>query len=407
MLAPHTGDSHRTVGQLLSEVCMSERNRRRPYITGEPELDRRIDALIEALPDTEPRAAELTRQIVTTAAKMLLERSSVGDLKLVNSALKELRWAFRVFGPTRDARKVTVFGSARTKPDEPAYRQALDFGARMAERGWGVITGAGEGIMAAAHGGAGREKSWGVNIELPFEQEANETVRGGPQLVNFKYFFTRKLIFVKETDAVVLFPGGFGTHDEGFEALTLIQTGKADPIPVVFVEPEGSDYWREWHAYVERHLKAPGLISPDDTALYTVTADPADAIEAIEHFYSVYHSQRYVGDVLVLRVQASLSERRLDELNDAFSYILRDGRIEASDALPAERGHLAELPRLVLHYNRADAAGLRRLIDAINDTRPEDKQPIARVGRDPGDARDDRGRTPPSADEWADPEDLD
>ena len=377
---------------------MTERNSRRPYATGDREIDRQIEILVQSVPASDRRAAEYVRQIVTTAMKMLDEKASLGDLKLVNSALKELRWAFRVFGPTRDARKVTVFGSARTHPGEAAYEQAIEFGARMAERGWGVITGAGEGIMAAAHGGAGREKSWGVNIELPFEQEANETVRGGPQLVNFKYFFTRKLIFIKETDAVVLFPGGFGTHDEGFEALTLIQTGKADPIPVIFVEPPGSEYWKEWAAYVERHLAAPGLISPDDSALYSVTADVDSAVAAIERFYSVYHSQRFVGEMLVLRVQAEISARRLDELNERFAAILKSGRIEASAALPAEGDHLAELPRLVLHYNRADAAGLRRLIDAINDTPADERRAIASVGRDPGDARDDRGRTPPVGD---------
>jgi len=375
-------------------------------VTGLPDIDRRIDELVAAIPATEERSAEFLRQIITTAVKMQAEDESLGDLKLVNTALKELRWAFKVFGPTRHSRKVTVFGSARTPPGEPAYEQARDFGARMAQRGWGVITGAGGGIMAAAHGGAGREKSWGVNIRLPFEQVANEVVRGGKQLVNFKYFFTRKLIFLKETDAIVLFPGGFGTHDEGFEALTLIQTGKADPIPVVFVEPAGSGYWREWHAYVERHLTAPGLISPDDTALYAVTDDVDAAVAMVERFYRVYHSMRYVGEKLVLRLQAELSPQRLVELNDAFGYIVTSGGIEQSAALDAERGQLAELPRLALRYNRNNAAGLRRLIDAVNESSDGDLRPVPAVGPAPAEERAERGATPAPIESTSSGEDL-
>jgi len=382
---------------------MSGPRLRRPYVTGMPEIDRRIDDLVAALPATEERSAEFLRQIITTAVKMQREEESLGDLKLINSALKELRWAFKVFGPTRHSRKVTVFGSARTAAGAPAYEQARDLGARMAQRGWGVITGAGGGIMAAAHGGAGPERSWGVNIQLPFEQEANEVVRGGKQLVNFKYFFTRKLIFLKETDAIVLFPGGYGTHDEGFEALTLIQTGKADPVPVVFIEPSGSGYWREWHDYVERHLKAPGLISPDDTALFRVTDDVAAAIDEIERFYRVYHSMRYVGDKLVMRLQAELSMRRLDELNEQFAYIVASGRIEQGEALDAERGQLAGLPRLVLRYNRADAAGLRRLIDAVNASAEGDLRPVAEAGPVPAEDRAERGGSPTADEAESDP----
>ena len=381
---------------------MAEQRRKSRFVTGDDELDAGISELAAIVGGADRRIGELGRQMITTVAKMMLERASVGDLKLVNSALKELRWAFRVFGPTREARKVSVFGSARTQPGEAAYEQARTFGALMAARGWGVVTGAGDGIMGAAHGGAGPEKSWGVNIQLPFEQEANEVVRGGSQLVNFKYFFTRKLVFVKETDAVVLFPGGFGTHDEGFETLTLIQTGKTDPIPVVFVEPPGSRYWQEWHEYVERHLKDPGLISVDDTALYRVTDSVDDAVEEIERFYSVYHSQRYVGDDLVLRLQSELSPRRVEDLNIRFASILRSGRIRQRPMLDGEGGHLPDLPRLVLDFDRSHAAGLRRLIDAVNATPMSDLRSIRPTGRDPGDSRAERGRNPDARDELAD-----
>ena len=386
-------------------MSQQPKRRRRPYLTGRPEIDQAITTLCELLPESAGPRAELARQVATTAIKMVLEESAVGDLKLVNSALKELRWAFKVFGPHRGTRKVSVFGSARTEPDQPAYEQAREFGAQMAARGWGVITGAGDGIMAAAHGGAGRERSFGVNIELPFEQKANKTVRGDQKLVNFKYFFTRKLVFLKETDAIVLFPGGFGTHDEGFEALTLLQTGKADPLPVVFVEPVGSDYWEEWHDYVVRHLEVPGLISPEDTALYKVTDRVEDAIEELERFYRVYHSSRYVGDLLVLRLQDVLADERVRLLERDFGHLIKSGGMEQRPALEEEAGQpeIADLPRLVFHYTRADAAGLRRLIDAINDTPPLELEPRRHVGPDPNEERADRGGTP-GPDE---PEDLD
>ena len=387
------------------------RQRRRPSATGQAGIDAALNELCSQLPGAGELRVELARQLMTTAAKMVLEGASVGDLKLVNSAVKELRWAFKVFGPHRDTRKVSVFGSARTLPGEPAYEQAREFGARMASTGWGVITGAGDGIMAAAHGGAGRASSFGVNIELPFEQLANETVRGDQKLVNFKYFFTRKLVLLKETDAIVLFPGGFGTHDEGFEALTLIQTGKADPLPVVFIEPAGSSYWQEWHAYVERHLRAPGLISPHDTDLYMVTDDVGAAAGELERFYRVYHSQRYVDDRLALRLQSRLSDERVAELERAFAHLLISGGFEQRGPFQEEiaQPEIAHLPRLVLHYNRADAAGLRHLLDAINDTPPEQLEAVRAVGPDPNEERADRGGTPEpdEPDEPDTPEELD
>lgn len=368
------------------------------YRVGRSELDEALDRVLDLLPDDARRAERFVREILVSGVKLALDDASPGDVKLINSAVKELRFAAKVFSPYRGVRKVSVFGSARTEARETAYQQAVAFGARMAELGWMVITGAGGGIMEAAHGGAGREASFGVNIHLPFEQEANETVRGGDRLVNFKYFFTRKLTFLKETDAVVLFPGGFGTHDEGFETLTLIQTGKADPLPVVFVEPPGSDYWREWHEYVERHLLAPGLISPTDTSLYKIVDDVGAAVDEVLAFYRVYHSQRYVGDRLVLRLLAPLPAARLVELEAEFEHLVREGRMELTEALPEEAGQpeLAHLPRLVFHFTRDDFAGLRRLIDRINETPIAADEQLPEVGPHPDDERADRGATPQS-----------
>jgi hypothetical protein len=374
----------------------------RRYRVGRAEVDEAIERLVAlaAGPDADTdRRATYVREIVTSAVKLLLDEAATGDVKLVNSAVKELRYAFKVFAPYRVARKVTVFGSARTQPHEPAFEQAQEFGASMATHGWMIITGAGPGIMAAAHGGAGRQRSFGVNIHLPFEQAANETVRGDDKLINFKYFFTRKLVFLKETDAIVLFPGGFGTHDEGFETLTLIQTGKAEPMPVVFVEPPGSDYWAEWHEYVVRHLEKPGLISPNDTRLYLITDDVSRAVDEVCRFYRVYHSQRYVGDRLVLRLLGAPSPEQVEALNAEFGFVLSSGRIEASGPLPEEdEPDLAALPRLVLRPRRDDPAAIRLLLDRVNALDVGRPEPAPRIAPAGGDARAERGAVPGAED---------
>ena len=376
------------------------------YRTGDAGLDAAIEDIARRLAEIRPREAAYAREIMTTAAKLVIDGADIGDVKLTNSALKELRWAFRVFKPWRATRKVTVFGSARTPAKDPAYAQAMELGRRMAELGWMVITGAGGGIMEAAHGGAGRDASFGVNIQLPFEQAANATVKGDDKLVNFKYFFTRKLTFLKETDAIVLFPGGFGTHDEGFETLTLLQTGKADPMPVVFVEPPGSGYWREWQNYVERHLAAPGLISPDDIHLYRITDNVPQAIEEVMGFYRVYHSQRYVGTSCVLRLQCELAPERLDLLNVEFARLLRSGRIEQAAALPDEAGQpeIAHLPRLVFDFRRDDFSGLRLMIDRINATPPEQLRAVPAIGPRPEEERAERGAVPGAREHDDDPD---
>src|SRR5437870_8354233 len=249
---------------------------------------------------------QLVQQLKETADKLIRDQANRGDIKLLNTALKELRYAFKVFAPYRNQRKVTVFGSARVPSDHPAYHQAVLFSRKIVEAGFMVITGAASGIMEAGHVGAGRESSIGVNILLPFEQEANAIIAGDIKLMHLKYFFTRKLLFVKESDAVALFPGGFGTQDEGFEVLTLVQTGKSHLFPIVMVDEPGGDYWKQWERYIKEVLLARRLISPSDLALFKVTDSVDEALAEVLNFYRVYHSMRFVKDEMVLRLKKPL-----------------------------------------------------------------------------------------------------
>ncbi len=314
------------------------------------------------------RTDQLVQQIKETADKLIRDGASRGDVKLLNTALKELRYAFKVFAPYRNRRKVTVFGSARLPLHHPACQQAIDFGRRMAGAGYMVITGAANGIMEAGHVGAGREASIGVNILLPFEQQANAVIAGDNKLVHLKYFFTRKLLFVKESDAVALFPGGFGTQDEGFEVLTLVQTGKSQLIPIVLVDEAGGDYWKEWSRYVKEALLGRRLISPTDLALYKVTDSAEEAVAEILQFYRVYHSMRYVRGRLVLRLQRPLGGTTLEHIRTEFADIVGAGTFEQTTALPEEANdpHVAQLPRLVFRFDRHSMGRLRMLIDVIN-----------------------------------------
>jgi len=311
---------------------------------------------------------ELVAQLKETADKLIRDGANRGDVKLLSTALKELRYAFKVFAPFRRRRKVTVFGSARLPLDHPACQQAVEFGRRLAQYGWMVITGAAQGIMEAGHVGAGRENSIGVNILLPFEQEANAIIAGDAKLMHLKYFFTRKLLFIKESDAIALFPGGFGTQDEGFEALTLVQTGKSHLFPILMVDEPGGDYWQDWLKYVKRELLGRQLISPEDLALFKVTDSVDDAVAEVLNFYRNYHSMRYVKRDLVLRLQRPLSEPALEQIRSEFADIVRSGTFEQSAALPEETGdgHLAHLPRLRFRFDRKNLGRLRMLIDAIN-----------------------------------------
>jgi len=355
---------------------MPER-KRRPYELKNEELRSLVADLVSRAEAVHGQSEdpEIIRQIITTAIRFLRDRIPRGDVRLVNNALKELRHALYIFGDYAHCRKVSVFGSARTKPDHPDWKAAREFAERIVNKGWMVITGAGDGIMGAAQGGAGREQSFGVNIRLPFEQAANPTIAGDRKLINFRYFFTRKVMFVKESHAIALFPGGFGTHDEGFEALTLIQTGKSEILPVVFVDSEDGSYWKDWDEYVRTHLHARGLISTHDLSLYRVADNVDDAVDEITNFYSNYHSSRYVRDLFVLRVRHAPEPGQLAELNEEFGDIVSEGSIEVTAALPEENGEVSHYPRVAMHFNRRDIGRMRQLIDRLNTYVPEHAAP--------------------------------
>ncbi|MDA1051129.1 MAG: TIGR00730 family Rossman fold protein [Planctomycetota bacterium] len=318
------------------------------------------------------RSADLIRSIKEYADKLLEDGSTRGDLKILSRTLRELRYAFKVFAPYRHCRKVTIFGSARTKPDAPAYQQAVKLGRAMAEQDWMVITGAGDGIMGAGHEGAGRAHSMGLNILLPFEQSANAVIDGDHKLVHMKYFFTRKLMFVKECDAVVCLPGGFGTIDEGLEVLTLLQTGKHDMVPVVFLDAPGGTYWRALHEFINEQLLQGGMISAEDLHLYKVTDSYEAAVNEILNFYRRYHSMRYVREELVLRLNKELTEEQFDAITAQFSDILAAGTFRQTSALRAERDEpeLDDKSRLVFQFNRRNLGRLRQMIDALNSSMP-------------------------------------
>lgn len=312
---------------------------------------------------------ELVDDVKLTADKLLRDGASRGDVKLLNVVFKELRYCLKLFQQLRHRRRVTIFGSARTPATDPAYQAAVEFGRHMAEIGYLVITGAAQGIMEAGHVGAGRENSVGVNILLPFEQSANPIIAGDVKLMHLKYFFTRKLLFLKESDAVALFPGGFGTHDEAFEALTLIQTGKGHIVPVVFVDAPGDDYWSDWKSFIDKQLLKRNMICPADLSLFKITDSVPEAVAEIKQFYRVYHSMRYVRDRLVLRLLRAPSQHILEQIRAEFRDIVVDGTFDLVQALPAEANddHIKDLPRLTLHFNRKSHGRLRELINLINE----------------------------------------
>jgi uncharacterized protein (TIGR00730 family) len=318
--------------------------------------------------DQQRHIEDLIERIKESADKLALDGSSRGDLKLISRALRELRYAFKVFSPYRTNRKVTIFGSARTQEHEPAYQQAVLLGKMMAEQDWLVVTGAASGIMEAGHRGAGRDKSMGLNILLPFEQEANPIIAGDSKLVHMKYFFTRKLMFVKECDAVVCLPGGFGTLDEALEVLTLLQTGKRDMVPVVLLNAPGEKYWNALDHFIQQHLLGGGMISSEDHHLYLVTDSCQEAVDEVLQFFRVYHSMRYVKSKLVFRLNSELEPDFVSELNERYRDILTHGSFELSGPLREEKDELelVELPRLVFAFNRRSLGRLRRLIDSIN-----------------------------------------
>ena len=306
------------------------------------------------------------QHLLTTAVKLHEDGATPGDLRVTNAALKELRYAYKVFAPYRAVRKVTVFGSARTPPTDPAADAAREFGRRMVQAGWMVITGAGAGIMGAAQEGAGGEQSFGLNIRLPFEQDANPWIASDPKLITFKYFFTRKLFLVKEASAVVLFPGGFGTMDEGFELMTLMQTGKSTVVPVVLCESGSKPYWRIWDRFVQGTLVERRLIDREDTAFYRIVDSAEDAVREVTDFYRVFHSYRIVGDDLVFRLTRPLTDDNVQDIQQRFEDLLKGPLDQSPGPLPQEQSELPALPRLIVPFNRSSYARLRRLIDYIN-----------------------------------------
>ncbi|MFN0137437.1 MAG: LOG family protein [Phycisphaerae bacterium] len=311
---------------------------------------------------------DLYEQMIQTICRMAKDNAARAEVKLLQRALGELRYGFKVFAPYRHTRKISIFGSSRTPESHPDYLATVDFARKISERGWMVITGAGDGIMKAGHGGAGRAASFGVAIRLPFEQKTNDIIENDAKLVNFRYFFTRKLMFVKEASAVALFPGGFGTQDEGFEALTLIQTGKSALVPIVMCEQKGGSYWPAWKQYVERELLGKGMISEADMSLFFITDDVDAAVKNVCDFYRVYHSSRYVDDDLVIRLERPIGPATLQRVNDEFAgRVLKGGKIEQIDAsLPEEQGEHGHLPRLKMRFDKKSLGLLRRMIDIVN-----------------------------------------
>ena len=335
------------------------------YRTGDRHLDRAIGELVESVHEDDQ---EFVFELIVSAIRMGREDVDRGDIKLVTAALKELRYSFHVFAPYRDIRKCAIFGSARTSTGDPGYAAAREFASAIADKGWMVITGAGPGIMEAGHAGAGAENSFGVNIVLPFESGANPVIAEDPKLVNYRYFFTRKLMFVKESHGFVLLPGGFGTMDEAFELLTLMQTGKTDLAPVVLLDPPGGSYWPQWRAFVEDELVEGGLISPDDLGLVKITDSVEAAVDDICLFYRTFHSQRFVGSRLILRLQRDLSDTEIESLNDEFGDIVERGSIERAEVSDAELRDHDEIdrPRIALRFDKRHWARLRHLIDTLN-----------------------------------------
>ncbi len=334
--------------------------------TGNPEYDRRIEELVADWRCG--RHNELVEELLVTALLLGHDDIGVGDMKMINRTLKEMRAANNVFRPYQHQRKVAVYGSARTAPGKPEYEAAVAFSEKMKEHEFMTITGAGEGIMGAANNGAGRRHSFGLNINLPFEQGANETVEGDIKLLTFNYFYTRKLTFVKESDAVALFPGGFGTMDEGFEVLTLIQTGKSTITPIVMVDAPGGTYWKTWKQFIEEHLMRLGLISETDLDLFMVTDDVDEAVEEICGFYRNFHSYRYVKDRMVFRLKHRLTEDAVTKLTADFGDLLDDSEFVQRNALREELNETAivDLPRLVCTAHKRAYGRFRQLIDAIN-----------------------------------------
>jgi uncharacterized protein (TIGR00730 family) len=332
----------------------------------DPELKRRIQELIDYKGGGYNQ--DSVADIIENALKILTDIKDSGDVRVIQTATRELRYAFRLFAPYADVRKVTMFGSARTQPTRTEYQQGIDFGRKIAEAGFMVITGAGGGIMQAGHEGAGPERSFGANIRLPWEQSANPVIKEDKKLITFKYFFTRKLIFIRHSDAIALFPGGFGTMDEGYEALTLMQTGKSQLMPLVLIDRPGGTYWKTWDKHVREHLLRDQLICQDDLNLYQITDDTDEAVKIITRFYRNFHSSRFVKDLFVIRLKHAPTESAIQAMNEDFADLIVGPPIKALQptAEEIEDGDHIELARIGFGFNRRDYGRLRQLIDVLN-----------------------------------------
>jgi hypothetical protein len=332
----------------------------------DPELKCRIDELIAFKGGGYNEDA--VGDIIENALKLLVDVEDTGDVRVIQTAVRELRYAYRLFAPYANKRKVTIFGSARTSPNKLEYQQAVEFGRKIVQAGFMVITGAGPGIMQAGHEGAGPENSFGANIRLPWEQSANPVIAQDKKLVTFKYFFTRKLTFIRHSDAIVLFPGGFGTMDEGYEAITLMQTGKSQLMPLVLVDKPGGTYWKTWDKQVREHLLRDALIAPDDLNLYRITDSADEAVKIVTRFYRNFHSTRFVKDLFIIRLKHAPPETALEALNEDFADIIVGLPIKKIDPTPEEREdkECLELQRIAFGFNRRDYGRLRQLVDVLN-----------------------------------------
>ncbi len=332
----------------------------------DPELKQRIQEIIQFKGGgyNENEVAD----IIENALKLLTDVREKGDVRVIQTAVRELRYAFRVFAPYETKRKVTIFGSARTAASKPEYQQAVEFAKKMKDAGFMAITGAGPGIMQAGHEGAGPENSFGVNIRLPWEQSANPVIAEDKKLITFKYFFTRKLIFIRHSDAIALFPGGFGTLDESYEAITLMQTGKSQLMPLVLVDRPGGTYWKTWDKNIREHLLRDKLISPEDLNLYQITDSADEAVKIITRFYRNFQSTRFVKDLLVVRLKNLPSSSALAALNEDFADIINGAPVKIIQPTPeeVEDSDQLELPRIAFGFNRLDYGRLRQFIDAVN-----------------------------------------
>ena len=333
---------------------------------GDPELKRRIQELIEYKGGG--HNSESVADIIETALRVMADVKDSGDVRVIQTALRELRYAFKLFAPYSHKRKVTIFGSARTQAAKMEYQQAIEFAKKLVAADFMVITGAGPGIMQAGHEGAGTENSFGVNIRLPWEQSANPIIEGDKKLITFKYFFTRKLIFIRHSDAIVLFPGGFGTMDEGYEALTLMQTGKSQLMPLVLIDRPGGTYWKTWDKHVREHLLRDQLISPDDLNLYRITDNTDEAVKIVTRFYRNFHSTRFVRELFVIRLKHAPTQSAIDAMNEDFGDINNGMPIRLIEPTPEERedDDNLDLARIGFEFNRRDYGRLRQLVDVLN-----------------------------------------